>query len=107
MLAFKGYEGQHEFDTHIRITKNMLESASFKELSSDAKSLYIYMKLHAKGNYMVVFDMETVEGLYMNKEAYNEAINELLDKGFVNAVGESWNGDTPNHFKFSNQWYVI
>lgn len=104
MIPFKEFEGKYQMDTHIRITKNMLENKTFKSLESNSKVLYLYLKHYAKGNYMVVFDTDLIGSLCMYEPDYRASVEELIDKGFIKMFIDSQENDLPKHFEFTSAW---
>ena len=107
MKKFNDYEGRYEMDTHIRLTKSMLEDNIFKSLENNSKVLYMYFKHHAKGNKVFVFDTELLSGLGMYEPDYKASVNELIKKGFIKATTPISEDVLPICFEFTKAWLYI
>lgn len=101
---FKRYEGKKNKDVHVRLTKSMLMSKVFKELSSNAKVIYIYMKLWAMGRDEVDYSISLGCNL-VSQSTVIKSIRELIKKGFIERVYFSkGGGHKSNRYRFSSEW---
>lgn len=101
---FKRYEGEKTKDVHVRLTKSMLMNKTFMELSSNAKIIYIYMKLWAIGKEEVDYAVSLGCKL-VSQATVIKAIRELIEKGFIERVYFSnGGGHKSNRYKFSSKW---
>ena len=101
---FKSYEGAKAHDKHVRLTKHMLDSPTFKSLKPNTKILYIYMKLWACGNDEFDYSISLGNNILSHATVVN-AIKELVHTGFIDRVYFSnGGGHISNRYKFSNRW---
>jgi|GEM_PF-3523361 len=102
---FKQYEGARPTDKHVRLTRSMMLSPVYMELSSSAKELYSYMKLWACGNTEVEY-AASMSNKYMSKNTFFKARDELIDNGFIEYPNRHCARDKREvaRYEFSAKW---
>ncbi len=102
---FKKWEGRFPEDKHLRMTKDMLMDERFLNLSSSAKTLYLYMKMWAIGHNDIEFSASMSEQ-FMTKPTYIKARDELVKAGFIDYINSHCARDKHKtaKYEFSDRW---
>lgn len=101
---FKTYEGKKTKDKHIRLTKSMMDSKTFKSLKPNTIKVYMYMKLWANGEREFSYS-KSLGSKIVSPMTFSKAVRELIDKGFIERTYFSnGGGHKPNAYRFSDNW---
>jgi len=104
---FRRYEGLHEKDKHLRLTKYMLDHPKYVRLSASAKVLYNYMKLWACGRDTVEYSASMAKDFIKSNTTFFKARDELIEGGFIEYI----NSHRAQHmretaiYQFSAKWW--
>ncbi len=102
---FKSFEGSFENGRHLRITMNMMESVAWQELSSYAIHVYLLLKIKYKGDNAEDLSLTYEEGMqYMSQRRFTQALDELIDHGFIRIVKHRQNTRECNIYGLSDMW---
>lgn len=103
---FKLYEGSKSKDKHIRKTSSMMLNQNYLSLKPSSIIIYDYMKLWACGNEEFDFSISMGKKTPIKSTTtINNAIDELVKKGFIDIVKASTGGGhIPRRFRFSSRW---
>lgn len=90
---------------HLRITRNMMESKAWKELSVYSKVLYVEMKNKYTGSNDNDISFTYKEALeIMNARTFTKSVDQLIEFGFIKLVEQNWTTRRPNIYGFNDQW---
>lgn len=91
---------------YIRLTSSLLLSVAYKKLSHTSRTVFVMMKLTAKGNESFSFSrqqfLELVGG---SSHTYKTAIDDLIKFGFIERCPRCC--FSPSKFVFSENWKNI
>jgi len=82
-VPFEKWEGACEDDTYIRITSHMMKHPAYVGLSASSKELYLYLKDWAGFKNDEVKYSSELASLFMTRNTYYRARDELISKGFI------------------------
>jgi len=68
---------------YIRLTPYMMKHQSYKALSNNAKALYNYMRLWAKGRPTIKYAASLALSFGMDARTFRRARDELVQQGFL------------------------
>jgi len=104
---FKAYEGRFANDKHVRLTKSMMLDPIYLGLSSNAKTLYNYMKMWACGHDTVEYAASLSSG-FMSSSTFFKARDELVEKGFIEYPNKYRARDMREtaEYEFSKRWSI-
>ena len=104
--TFKDYECDTEdlLDKYIVLTKSMLTSDKWLSLKYSTRDVYIKMKLWSIGNSTYDYSYKLAEKEGITSATYKRAIQELIDKGFIEIIRISRTPGIGTRYKFSNKW---
>lgn len=90
---------------HIRITRSMLSSKAWKQLSVHSKVLYMEMKSKYTGNNEddICYTYKEAQEI-MNDRTFTKCIDQLIDLGFIKLLEQNWTLRKPNIYGFNDQW---
>ncbi|ANY69735.1 hypothetical protein BBD42_27015 [Paenibacillus sp. BIHB 4019] len=93
---------------HIRITRNMMESVAWKELSVHAVVLYLAMKTKYTGSNENDISFTYAEGeKLMNKATFTKSMDQLIENGFIQIIRQGWSIREPNIYGFHTMWQLF
>ena len=107
---FKNFEGEKPFDIHIRLTRSMLTSKNYQNISASAFRLYCHMKLIAKGKDEFEFATSCAVGkgkIFKSNSTFVKARDELIKNGFIDYTNKTcakYKRHT-SKFKFLDKWW--
>lgn len=106
--AFQPYEsavpGGNE-TPYIRLTKTLLRSEAYVDLTPLARNMYTDMLLEARGKPEVIYTQKmAIENLNTCKASYKNAIKQLSDVGFITLCPRG--AYAPSKYKFSDKWHI-
>lgn len=103
---FKGYESVSGCEKRfIRMADSQMNDSAFLNLNHAAFHVYIYMKLAKTEQKKNEFEFTyKVFKTIISKDGFSKAINELVEKGFVEVVERNANLRTANKYRFSSGW---
>lgn len=117
----KPFEGSPN-ERHIRFTHSMRESKAFRDLSRNAKILYLYMKFEYQGpdktktrrtnkgsielepGVFIYTYADAREQLDMDGRTFTKARDELLEHGLIEMKQQGFHKADPNIYAFSEKW---
>lgn len=92
---------------HIRITRNMMNSKAWQELSVHSKVLYMEMKSKYTGTNQDDISLTYSEGQkLMNKLTFTKSLDQLIELGFIKLVRQSWTTRECNIYGFHTMWQL-
>jgi len=104
-FRFKPFESGNKEGRHLRITLNMMDSPAWKKLSSYAIHVYLLMKIKFTGTNESDISLTYKEGMeHMTQRRFTEALDELIDYGFIIIVKHRQNTRECNVYGLSDQW---
>ena len=90
---------------HVRITRNMMESKAWKELTVHSRVLYMEMKAKYNGTNDNDISYTYTEGTeLMSKLTFTKSMDQLIELGFIKIVSQGWNVREPNIYGFHDMW---
>lgn len=103
---FKDYECNTKDlrDNYIVLTKSMILSDSWRSLNYSTKDVYIKMKLWSLGNISVMYSYKLALTEGITSATYKRAVDELVEKGFIEITRISRTPGIATKYKFSNKW---
>lgn len=101
---FKPYEGRKEYDKHIRITKDMMLSEVYMNLSYSSKMVYNFMKLWSCGKLEFKYSWSLASKYIGSNVTYIKAKDELIEKGFIECIRTAKCSRHPNMYRFIHNW---
>lgn len=104
---FESSNIQNDFqEPYISITKSMLTSEQWKNLSYTAREIYLHMKLWAYGKEEFKFSYSLALNVVNSKSTVKKAIDDLVEKGFIEIIRISRTPGIGTIYKFSSKWYL-
>ena len=107
--AFKPFEKEPTSadNHHIRITRNMMESKAWKELSVHSKVLYMELKARYTGSNENDLNLTYSEGeKLMNRLTFRKSIDQLIELGFIRMIQQSWTTRECNIYGLHSMWQL-
>jgi len=90
---------------HVRITRNMLQSLAWQELTPYAVIIFIFIKAKYTGNNDDNLSFTYAEGAkLMNKRTFTKGVNLLIKYGFITLVEQNRHKKKANIYGLSDQW---
>ena len=90
-------------ERYIRLGNSLMKCSAFKELSSTAKLVWIYMLLESGGQREFEFSASVYTAL-MDKKTFLKARNELIEAGFIEIKQNNAHVRKANVYAFSEKW---
>ena len=104
---FESSEIQNDFqEPYISITKSMLTSEKWRNLSYTARELYLNMKLWSYGREEFKFSYTLALNVVSSTATVKKAIDDLVKNGFIEIIRISRNPGVGTIYKFTNKWYL-
>lgn len=104
--AFESSEILNDFkEPYVCITKSMLESEKWKQLSYTARIIYVYMKMWSYGKQEFKFSYSLALNIVGSRTTIKKVIDELVANGFIEITRISRTPGIGTIYKFTNQWY--
>lgn len=88
---------------YIRLSNSQMVSMAMKSLSSSAFRVYVNMKLESGHNVQFKFPFSKYKS-YMTRPTFKQAVDELVDKGFIEVAQHNANLRKANVYRFSDGW---
>ena len=105
---FQNWEGRYGRGQFVRLSKDMLISVAWYNLTAHAKVLYLAVKTKYKGEvYGDKFTYtykEALEKLRFNNVTFKNAKDCLIKNGFIEVVENNRHLKKKNVYKFSAEW---
>lgn len=92
-------------EPYVCITKSMLENDNWLSLGYPARVIYIYMKMWSYGRQEFQFSYRLGLHIFKSYSTFKKAIDELVNKGFIEIVRISRTPGIGTIYKFTNKWY--
>lgn len=88
---------------YIRLGNSQMLSAAMRDLKPLAFKLYTYMRLESGG--AKIFEFPYSKFKYISsKQGFQNSVQELVIKGFIDIKEKNANLRTPNKYEFSDRW---
>ena len=105
--SFESSDIQNDFkEPYISLTRSMLTSENWKNLSYTAREIYLHMKLWSYGREEFKFSYSLALNVVNSKSTVKKAIDDLVKNGFLEIIRISRTPGIGTIYKFSNKWYL-
>ena len=88
---------------YIRMANTQMVSEAMLSLSNSAFRIYVNMKLESAGKLEYTFPFSKYR-IYMTRPTFKQAVDELVDKGFIEVKQHNANLRKANVYRFSDGW---
>ena len=92
-------------EPYISITKSMMTSQKWLDLSYSAQQIYLYMKLWSYGRQEFKFSYSLALNIVKSKTTFKKAIDELVASGFIEIIKISRTPGIGTVYRFTDKWY--
>ena len=92
-------------EPYVCLTKSMITSEKWKQLNYASREMYIHMKLWAFGRQEFKFSYTLALNVVASRTTIKKAIDDLVDKGFIEIVRISRTPGIGTIYKFIDNWY--
>lgn len=93
-------QNEHRF---VALPHSIINHCSFTSLKDKTKLLYLYMTDYSQGNQEFTYPRRIYKNLMCN-ETFDNAINELIEHGFIEIVSNGGLCNNENIYKFVSKW---
>lgn len=106
---FRDFESNAILDNYrepyVCITKSMLTSEKWHNLSYSSQIIYINMKLWSYGRESFSYSYKLATKIVSSNSTFKKSIDELVSNGFLDIVRISRTPGIGTIYKFTNRWY--
>ena len=106
---FRDFESSAVLDDfkepYVCMTRSMLISEKWNNLSYPTQKIYWYMKLWSYGKVEFEFSYSLALNVVGSRKTFKKAIDELVKNGFIEITRISRTPGIGSYYKFTNKWY--
>ena len=103
---FESSDYENDFkEPYVAITKSMMLSESWSNLTYSSKIIYMYMKLWSYGRQEFSFSYKLANNIVGSNSTFKKSIEELIKNGFIEIIRISKTPGIGTRYKFINKWY--